>query len=332
MRKITILVGFFAFAATSPGGAFGQHAGDIEIGSSAADGGSLVMEYPFTETPIVRVSDSGFPGLFTSQDPGFEAVESDGPGLFVLDSMTEVSIEIIAVDDGVSLFIDNGVDPPALLAAPGDSARLGVHEGTPELHRHPGYQLLLAGAPDEFAEGNVYFKLKNTAGPTGYGDSEVRRLKLSNGYLPALETPTKDDAKCQQAVGKNAGRLVAKNYKLMAKCFDKLAASEAGGSEKAALSACTLATLAAGFGSNTQAANDKIGAKCGPLSASSSPFTQVAVTAHLGMANCRVQELISAGYNGAFERLAELLLNAGQIVAEEELAGAFPCLHNSAGD
>lgn len=333
MRGRTLLVGILTFVTTAAGGVLGQPHSDIEIGSDADGAGNLVMKYPFTEVPIVRVSDSGLPGLFAGGDPGFDAVAIDDPPLlFVLDPMTEVTIELVAADNGVSLLIDNGVDPPVLLADPGAIARLGVHGGTPDLHQHPNYQLLLAGPPNEFAEGNVYFKLTNTAGPTSYGNSEVRRLKLSNGYLPPLESPTRDDALCQKAVGKSVRKLVAKNYKLMANCFDKLAASEAGGSDRAALTACTLATLAAEFGSNTQAAYDKIGAACGPLSGSSSPFTQVAVTTHLGMANCRVQELVSAGYNGAFERLAELLLAAAQIGTEEELADAFPCLHNSAGD
>lgn len=331
IREYTKSISLFVILWVAPISAAAQHS-DLEIGSSADGSGVLLVEFPFDEVPVLRVTDSGFPGLFTGEDPGFEAVEADEPGLFELDALTEISLEIVVVDEGVSLFLNNGVDAPALLDAPGDIARVGVYQGSPDIHQHPNYQLLLSGAPDAFMEGSVYFKLSNTAGGAPYGDSEVVTFKLSNGYLAPLEAPSVDDAKCQKTVGKAVRKILNKNYKTFSKCFDKLTSLRAGGSQNAAVSACTLATLTAKLDDTTQGATDAIAQECGPLSGASTPFTQTEVATHLGMANCRVQEMASAGYNGGFEHLAELLLEAGQIATEDELADAFPCLHNSAGE
>ena len=44
---------------------------DMMIGADGDGSGALVLEYPFDEIPSVRVTDTGFAGLFSSVDPGF---------------------------------------------------------------------------------------------------------------------------------------------------------------------------------------------------------------------------------------------------------------------
>jgi hypothetical protein len=328
MHKIThFLCLGAALALSAPGAARAQHAGDLEVGSDQNGAGNLVIEYAFDERPVVWVSDSGFPGLFTAQDPGFEAIEADEPpDRFSLLPATEISLEIVALDDGVSLLITNGTDAPALLDAAGETARIGIVGGTPDFHQHPNYQLLLSGAPDEFKEGRVYFRLANTAGGAPYGASAVHALALSNGHLPGLEAPTKAEAACQKAVGKADRKLLGLYFKRLVRCLDKLTALDAGGSVNAALGACTLADLGADLAAVTAKATETIAAKCGPLGPSSTPFTATAVKTHLGMVTCRAAEVAGAAYAESFERLAALLLDAGQITGEEEIRAALPCL------
>jgi len=78
---------------------------DLLVGGDSAGVGNLLIDYPFGERPFVRVSDSGAPeGLFTAVDPGFDRAEDEpGEGVFALPAGTEISLEIVALDENIQL-------------------------------------------------------------------------------------------------------------------------------------------------------------------------------------------------------------------------------------
>jgi len=386
----TIAAGALALAVAPPSTALAQHDHqDLAIGADASGGGNLLLDYPFDERPVVRVSDSGAPvGLFTATDPGFAAVEEDEPAesVFTLAAGEEISLEVVAIDEVVSLKMDNGVDGAFFIPFDGSEYRIGlIGDGvcnpgtllctagdigaacsesedcdtlTPSVHNHPEYQLLLLANPEQFAEGRVTFKLKDTGGGT-YGDSPLYSLVISNGHLPGLEieenpNEAKARASCQKALAKAVTKLTGSQYKLLSKCLDKaLAAEHLGKSETAAQKACNPddadpKSLVGRLAAARQKAEDAVAKACGPLDPSSEPFTLGQVRTHLGMASCRTQELIGAAYSESIEHIAELAagtcpagtciggLHAGDLCgddaaceAEEDVLAALPCLKMS---
>ena len=277
MKHLTITVAAFGALALFAAPAFAQHEhADLLIGSDASGSGNLVIDYPFDERPLVRVTDSGAPvGLFTAGDPGFAQVEADEPAesVFTLPAGKEISLEVVAIDDIASLKMDNGVDGPFFFPFDGDTYRIGLigngvcNEGTmlctagdigapctesadcttltPSIHNHPEYQLLLLSDPEQFAEARVTFKLTNTGGGATYGPSPLYTLTITNGPLPGLEieeNPSQGVArtKCQKGVAGAVRSLTGAQYKLLGKCLDAvLAAEHLGKSPDAAAKACS---------------------------------------------------------------------------------------------
>lgn len=391
-RNSTVLLaaGALALGTIHATPSFGQHEHqDLAIGSDAISGGNLLLDYPFDQRPVIRVSDSGAPvGLFTAGDPGFDAAGNEpAESVFALPAGTEISLEVTAIDELVSLKLDNGVDGPFFIPFEGDQYRVGLigdgicnqssmlctagdvgaactedadcHTLTPSIHNHPEYQLLLLSAPETFAEGRVTFRLRNTGVSPSYGESPLYTLTLSNGHLPGLEleeNPTQADARtaCQKTVAKAVRGLTSAHYKLLGKCLDKaLAAEHLGKSESAAVKACSPdggdpKSLAGRLIAATLKAEEKIGAACGSLDASSAPYTLSQVRTHLDMAGCRTEELIGAAYSESVEHIAELFsgtcsgglcdggLHAGDACSdhqecsgEDHVLAAFPCLKMS---
>jgi hypothetical protein len=127
-----------------PSALFAQHGHahqDLAIGSDAAGGGSLLLDYPFGERPFVRTFDSGAPeGLFTATDPGFDKADDEpAEGVHAVPAGQEISIEIMAIDEIVALSMNNGVDGPGFLLAPGDTYRVGlISDGECDLEAVPG--------------------------------------------------------------------------------------------------------------------------------------------------------------------------------------------------
>ena len=348
--NLTILLaaGALALGSTHAGPALAQHEHqDLAIGSDAMGGGNLLLDYPFGERPVIRVSDSGAPvGLFTAGDPGFDAAgDEPDEGVFSLPAGTEIGLEVVAIDEVVSLKMDNGVDGPFFFPFDGDQYRIGLigdgvcnqgtmlctagdigaactedadcHTLTPSIHNHPEYQLLLLSAPETFAEGRVTFRLQNTDVSPAYGDSPLYTLTLSNGHLPGLEieeNPSEagDRVACQKTLAKAVRGVTSSHYKLFSKCLDKaLAAEHLGKSETAAVTACNPdggdpKSLAGRLAAATLKAEEKIAAACGPLSAASEPYTLSQVRTHLDMAACRTADLIGAAYSESVEHIAEL--------------------------
>ena len=100
---------------------------DLMIGASSPDGGSLVVDYDFSQA--FEVYESTIVGGFvpwSGSDPGFGLVEFDEPdeGVYPLQSGVEVTLVITALDPGVA-FRFNGMT----LDEVGDFVVLGSSPG-----------------------------------------------------------------------------------------------------------------------------------------------------------------------------------------------------------
>ncbi|MFN2377572.1 MAG: hypothetical protein ABR538_13615 [Candidatus Binatia bacterium] len=291
------------------------HGSDMVVGSDADGGGNLLIEYPFDEVPVIAVSASGFPGLFTSTDPGFVPAEDEPlEGIYQLEIPTTVGFEIVSIDENVQVQLGMST-----LSGPGDSAVIGTHDDAdPELsslHTHPQFLLTLAApSAGEFAEGRFSFRLYDD-GAT-YGESQVYALEVSNGYLPVLETPTTAHLACRRTVAKAVGKLAGETSKRVTACFHAALVQTGLGEAAAAIKPCNLnpgttGSLAARLESAHAKALGLVAKNCGALTDLSEPFTLSAVSAHLGMASCRAQEVAGAAFGQARFALEEVLGEAG---------------------
>ncbi|MCK6553287.1 hypothetical protein L6Q96_01675 [Candidatus Binatia bacterium] len=357
MNHRGVIMGACALLTLGVRPAVAQHAhGDLTIGSTASGGGNLTLEYPLDRRPVVAVSDNGaFPGLFDTTDPGFMPAADEPPDIFSLNLGTTVTLELTDIDPNISLKVN-----ATTLSAVGDLAAIATHDHPdPELsslHLHPTFQLGILADANSFGEGRFSFRFKGS----GYGNSAVYTLRVSNGYLPplsALADPlATDDAKkqavnCQKTVTKEIRKFWAKKHGLMSKCFDAVLAVEGlGKSAESAAAVCDLnpgdpKSLIGKIAAVQAKTLASIAKKCGPLSSSSTPFTDSAVQTHVGMASCRVDELIGSTYSNSVERLGEILggeCPAGTCVggpsdgaacadehdcsAEDDVIAAFGCL------
>jgi hypothetical protein len=142
---------------------------DLIVGSTLAGGGRLAVEYDFDrEVEVTPSATLGGMTLFTSSDPGFDALEEDEPeeSFFVLDDGTAVTVEITAIDPGAAVRI-RGVTLDAI----GEAAVLGT---MPDLHHHPEWQLAL---PEGVIETRT-LSFKLTAASGAYDESEEYTLTL----------------------------------------------------------------------------------------------------------------------------------------------------------
>lgn len=320
-----------------------QHDGDMVIGADASGGGTLAIEFDFaSKVKTTFTADVAGTSVYTATEPGFDALDTDEPleSFYTLAPGTTVSVEITRLDAGKTAMKLNGVT----LDAVGESTVLGTAGGVPpnDLHHHPELQLLLLLAPGEFGEGQIGFKL--TTSTVGYSASQEYTLTLTNGHLAgvAYDSGATDSASvaCQKTVAKNVGKFTATQYKLLAKCLDKVQAWKAreaaahSGAAAAQTSAEAACADAAGTGDDAktmlgrilaarQKAVDAIVAACGASGSGDYPETND-VLAHLNLAKCRTEELISASYGFAKANLSALTLRASQ--GGGPLDGAFPCL------
>lgn len=308
--------------------------GDLSVGSTTDGGGDLISEYNF-ET-VLRTDfavEVGPVAVYSSTTPGIGAAEDEAPDIFELDVGTTVDVTLIDIDENLSIMIG-----ATTLSAGGDTATLGTHDGVPgddgALHQHPTYQILLDAPKGEFGEGEASFVFEDPN--AGYGASEIYTFKISNGYLAPVEDATKDTAKCQKQVGKEVGRLLGANYKVIAKCLDAVQSWKADGADPetdpvpakvAKLCADPTKGIAARTAANRVKALDKAVAKCVGTFGSDVEGAINALSPHLGMAACRVEELIGAAYSSALEDIAVAAFGDD----EEAAAEAFPCIGESQG-
>ena len=335
-RYTCALLGTLAFIFGAPMIAGAQHGhGDMSVGSTADGGGQLFTEYDFER--VLRTDFSAEVGpvaLYGSTTPGIGAAEDEAPDIFELDVGTSVEMTLVDIADNLSIMIG-----ASTLSASGDSANIGTHGGVTgdegALHNHPTYQILLDAPKGEFGEGRFSFVFED---PNGlYGDSEIHTLHVTNGYLPPVEEPTNTTAKCQQQVGKEVGKLMSGTYKTLAACLDKIQGWKADGGDLEvdpvpASVAKVCADPAKGIVARTAASRakalDKLADKCvGTFGADAEGATD-ALSPHLGMAECRVEEMIGAAYASALEDIAVVVFGDD----EEAAADAFSCIGESQGD
>jgi len=145
---------------------------EVLAGSNQEGGGMLVDHKEFQGSiPVYFVhcfngqgdDCTGGTVLYTAGSPGVEALEESDPeeSLFVLEDDTPLSLEVVAIDEGLSFVFEGET-----LSKPGDTADLGT---TPELHADLETQLTLPGG--DLHEVSVTFRLKTTRQPP-YSDSE----------------------------------------------------------------------------------------------------------------------------------------------------------------
>lgn len=158
----------------------GVHA-DILLFSTASRGGELTVAYDFS-APIELSENICVAGrcLYSNTNPGFNVAASDRPaeGLFLLRDRTQVSIEIVGLDAGVSVKVGSTV-----LSTAGAKAVIGT---APDVHVHPAWQV--AVPPTQRGEFTVRFRL--TTNSRFYDPSQVFTLVMRNGTPEPTATST----------------------------------------------------------------------------------------------------------------------------------------------
>lgn len=125
--------------------------GDLTLASTEEGGGSFAIAYDFdepVETSFVQCFGGEAPEctggvrLYAAEDPGFVAlgIDSVAEDLYALPDDTEVTLELVAADEGASLSIEGST-----LAQPGDQASIG---STPDLHAHGSWQVAVPGGTE----------------------------------------------------------------------------------------------------------------------------------------------------------------------------------------
>ncbi|MBM4244988.1 MAG: hypothetical protein FJ148_14425 [Deltaproteobacteria bacterium] len=151
---------------------------DISVYGTQAGGGALASDYDFSQNVTVsRSLCAGGLCLYSSTDPGFITRTESTGGLAPLAVGTQVALEIVALDDGVTVKVDATV-----LDAPGEMAVIGT---APSLHLHPEWQVTRPEA--ELGTYMVAFRFVQMGGGASYEASPTYTLRLTNGASP---TPT----------------------------------------------------------------------------------------------------------------------------------------------
>lgn len=336
MKRFTFGMALGAALALGAPAAWGHGSVEtIEIGSTADGGGALVTFFHFHER-VARLSYSATVGpnsIYTGGLPGMQSLaHDDGPDIYVLDPGTDVSVEITAIDEGISVTINGNT-----LAAVGDATLLG---NEPIGHNHPAWALSFARPAGSFGEGRVSFKLTTTSG--SYSESEAYTLTLTNGALGATAYATgaydKAGVACRQTVAKAGQTFLAKKLSLMRACADKLQALAAknalttppadlakvqAAAEKACVGASGEAAGKTMLGKIEVARSKAFGAiqkKC----AVAAGLSDNDIHQHLGMIACRTDELVGAMYGNARTGMSGFFAQASQ--GGLRLHQYFPCL------
>lgn len=150
---------------------------DLLVASTGKGGGALAVDFDFDATVPVYFSEcfggtgsdcTGGVAVYSSEAPGFGALETDEPdeGFYALGLGVTVRFEVVAVDPGMSLFIDG-----VLLDQPGESVALPP---TPNLHTHGAWQVAVDDPDDRLRTFTLSFLMTTTA--AGYAESEVYTL------------------------------------------------------------------------------------------------------------------------------------------------------------
>jgi hypothetical protein len=318
-----------ALAAAAPARAQHAHGGDIQVASTADGSGALALEYDFEKPIPVAFDSETIPGtsLHTATSPGFAGLEEDAPdeGLFALDPGTQVRVEITAVEAGRTAILLNSV----LLDQAGESVVLGTAGAAPpnDLHHHGTMQLILMLPPGTYGSGRISLRVTTTS--PSYAASQSYTLLLSNAHLASIDYDgaalDRPGLKCQQAIGKEDKKLVARIFGEIVKCLDKAnlvealeaAGDDAASAEAAAQRACGAAMMQRidGF-----VARSRAGLERACVATSPAYFQATDLAAHLDLVRCRAGEIAAAAYGGAQGLIAEQ--GGSAIAADVACSGA----------
>lgn len=171
-----------ALAIATPSAA--QHGGDMLIGSTVNNGGALAMQFDFTPkiqlAPSVTIAGTT---VYTTTDPGFDAILADAGGFFVLNNNTQVSVQLVSFDAGASVKVRSTV-----LDTASESAVLGTYtNAAPDgLHHHPTWTLTLPNGV--YGDYDLTFRLTTTSG--SYTTSQTYAVVLTNATPAPTATAT----------------------------------------------------------------------------------------------------------------------------------------------
>lgn len=149
--------------------------------STEDGGGALTLQYNFATSKVqtFRAFCASGSCLYSAVNPGFmNSGENPPEGSYILAAATNIGVEIVDIDAGATMKIND-----AVLDQPGESAPLGT---TPELHTHPSWQLRLP----EGEQGDYSISFKLTTDSTRYSGSEVFSIVLTNLPTPTPDAPT----------------------------------------------------------------------------------------------------------------------------------------------
>jgi hypothetical protein len=147
----------------APGGNGDEHT-EVTIGSSAVGGGMLVGEYDYADDVHLAFAAclggtgddcAGGIALYSAANPGFTTLEEDEPeeSLFTLAADTPVTLEVTAIDEGLSVRFGE-----VTLDAPGETTLLG----RAPFHADVEVQAAVAGGEIPAARWNLAFRLTTT--------------------------------------------------------------------------------------------------------------------------------------------------------------------------
>ena len=166
----SVLLMLVLLGVAGPAAAQAEHE-HMLIGSTAPGGGSVILQYDFTRLTVVEAP------TFSSIDPSFAPQLVDDPSvpIYALTEGTAVRVEIVALDDGTSLTVND-----ATLDRPGDRKKIG---DAPVLHNHVTWALdVPSGVIGDF---HISFKIV-ASGP--YADSPVYTITITNRPLATTTT------------------------------------------------------------------------------------------------------------------------------------------------
>lgn len=185
VRSIRSVVGILALLMVGVTSAHAQHAGDLIVGSAANGGGALKISFDFSRKVVATPSfTSGGFTLYTTTDPGFDALVNDDPAnaFYALDTNTPVRVELTAIAPLPPGSIFSMKFRTVTIDAVGESALDGT---MPNLHYHPTWGLYLPNGV--FADYAISFKLTTTA--AGYSQSVPYTIIVTN-VVPPTATPS----------------------------------------------------------------------------------------------------------------------------------------------
>jgi len=143
-----------------------DHHSLIELGSTSDGGGQLTGKLDFDGTQELALADcvggtgdecEGGTRVYSDTNPGFSPIAEDDAEqpIFTLPDGVPVTLEIVAIDDALSLHVG-----AVTLDSPGQTLALG---STPEIHTHPEYQLAIPGGADPSGVYQLTVRLTTTA-------------------------------------------------------------------------------------------------------------------------------------------------------------------------